>query len=127
MKTLPEITAALNSIRALLDTDVSNAIIEDVQAKVIQLTQMTGLSAETMASAQKLYDEKELEIFATKGKDLEKYSPSVQVKYLKAYCKDEAAILMYADRLNTAITHTLDSLRTVISLYKTELQNSMKQ
>ena len=127
MKSLPEITLALNSIRALLDTDVSTAIIEDVQTKVIQLTQMTGLSAESMASAQKLLDEKEIEIFLTRSKELEKFSPSVQIKYLKAHCKDEAAIVLYADRLNSEITHSLDSLRTVISLYKTELQNSMKQ
>lgn len=127
MKTLSEISQSLNAIRSLLDADVSSAIIEDVQTKVIQLTQMTGLSAETMASARKLLDEKELEIFVIKSKEMEKFSPSVQIRFLKTHCKDEAAIYEYADRLNSAITHSLDSLRTVISLYKTELQNSMKQ
>lgn len=127
MKTLPEITTALNSIRALLDADVSNAIIEDVQAKAINLSQMMGLSAEAMASAKKLLDEKEIEIFVTKSKDMEKFSPSVQIRFLKAHCKEEAAIYEYSDRLQSGIVHSLDTLRTVISLYKTELQNSMKQ
>jgi len=127
MKSLPEITQALNAIRALLDTDVSTAIIEDVQTKLIQLTQIMGLSAETMASAKKLVDEKEIEVFVSKSTDMEKFSPSVQVRFLKAHCKDESAIYEYAERLNASITHSINSMIQVISLYKTELQNSMKQ
>lgn len=125
MKTQEETNKALNAIRALLDIDVSNAIIEDVQAKLINLTQMLGLSAETKASAKKMLGDKEIEIFITK--DLDKLSPSKAMKLLNSYCAAEIATLEYADRLNSGIIHTIDALRSVISLHKTELENSMKQ
>ena len=66
MKTQAEINSALNTIRATLDIDVVNAIIEDVQNKCISLTQLFGLSSETTASAKKMLGEKEVEIFITK-------------------------------------------------------------
>ena len=125
MKTQEETNKALNAIRVLLDIDVSNAIIEDVQAKLINLTQMLGLSAETKASAKRILGDKEIEIFHTK--DLDKLSPAKAIKLLNAYCAAEIATLEYADRLNSGIIHTIDALRSVISLHKTELENSMKQ
>ncbi len=125
MKTQAEITTALNAIRALVDIDVMNADITDVQNKCLNLTQMMGLSSETTASAKKLLGEKETEIFVLKG--LEKLQPSMAMKLLKSFCAQEIATLEYADRLNSAIVHSIDALRSVMSLYKTEMQNSLRQ
>lgn len=125
MKTQAEINSALNTIRATLDVDVVSAIIEDVQNKCIALTQLFGLSSETTASAKKMLGEKEVEIFITK--DLDKLAPQKAMKLLKAYCSQELATLEYAERLNSGIVHTIDALRSTMSLYKTEMQNGLKQ
>lgn len=124
MKTQAEINNALNSIRATLDVDVMNAIIEDVQNKCIALTQLFGLSSETTASAKKMLGEKEVEIFITK--DLGKLAPQKAMKLLKSYCSQEIATLEYAERLNSGIVHTIDALRSIISYRKSEMENSLK-
>lgn len=124
MTSLGDTKKALNSIRAVLDADVSDCDMQSVKDKLLRLTSIMGLSAETMASAKKMLNEKEIEVFAN-GKT-ESMPASIAKKYLDAHCKEENALYEYADRLNAAIVHTIDGLRTVISLYKTELENSLK-
>lgn len=123
MKTKEETVKALNSIREAVDADVIDTDIVNVQNKLLKLTQVIGLSAEAKASAKKLLHIKEKEVFLTMDK---KMQPSVQIKILAAECFEELAILDYADRLNSAIVHNIDALRSVISLYKTEMENSLK-
>ncbi len=124
MNGLLEVTRALNTIRAAIDRDVINVDIEDVKNKLIELTQFMGLSAEANASAKKILEQKELGVLLSMDKKL---SPSVQIRLLKAQCFEESALYEYADRLNSSLVHGIDGLRTVISLYKSELENSLKQ
>ena len=123
MKTTEETIKALNAIRTMIDKDITGCDITDVDNKLKHLTQLTGLSAEANASAKKILHKKELEVL----RELTKLSlsPSILNGMLKAECFEEIALLEYADRLNSAIVHTLDSLRTSISLYKTEVQNGL--
>lgn len=123
MKTREDTVKALNSIREAVDADVIDTDIINVQNKLLKLTQIIGLSSEAKASAKKLLHIKEKEIFLTMDKKLQ---PSIQIKILNAECFEELAILDYADRLNSAIVHNIDALRSIISLYKTEMENSLK-
>lgn len=114
----------LNSIRALIDADVTGVDIDSLIEKGKKLSQMIGLSAECKAASKK-----ELEsarIAAIIQIENKHYSPSVMLKIADAMCADELAQYEYADRLNAGITHQLDYYRTVISLHKTELETSMK-
>lgn len=114
----------LNSIRALIDLDVTGVDIDSVVEKGKSLAQMIGLSAECKAIARKELERKRLMAIAeiqTRG-----YSPSVMLRVADAMCADELAAFEYADRLNAGITHQLDYYRSVISLHKTELENSLK-
>lgn len=124
MKTQAEINNSLNAIRKVIDSDVMGCDIDTVKNKMIQLTQLTGLSAEANASSKKMLHQKELEVLMSLDK---KIQPSIAAKMLKARCNEEEATLEYADRLNSALVHTIDALRTAISLYKSELENSLKQ
>jgi hypothetical protein len=81
-----------------------------------------GLSAETKASAKKLLNLKERIVFEMMDKKL---PPSVQVRILNAECFEENAILEYSDRLNAGLVHNLDTLRSVISLYKQEMASGV--
>lgn len=120
MYTKEEITRALNAIREVLDADIIGGDIESVDNKLKKITQLTGLSAETVASAEKILRQKELESFKSnlpKG-----YSASNLNGLIKAETGEEIALLAYADRLNAALSHSMDGLRTSISLYKEELK-----
>ena len=123
MKTLSETSISLNVIREAVDADVIDSDIINIQNKLLRLTQLIGLSAETKASAKKLQGMKEEIVFKMIDKTI---PPSIQIRLLNAKCSEENAVLEYADRLNSALIHTIDALRTVISLYKSELENSLK-
>ncbi len=118
-----EVIKACNAIRQVIDSDVCDVDIVNVDNKMKKLTQLTGLSAEANASAKKLLHKKELYVLMVhKNSGL---SPSVLNNLLKAECFEEIALYEYADRLNSALVHTIDGLRTSISLYKTELTSGL--
>lgn len=114
----------LNSIRACIDTDVTGCDIDTIVEKGKALTQMMGLSAECKAEAKKNLENRLL--MAVHEIGTKQYPPSVLMRVANAMCADEAAAFEYADRLNAGITHQLDYYRSVISLHKTELENSFK-
>jgi hypothetical protein len=114
----------LNAIREVLDSDVMDADIETQKNKLIKLTQLTGLAAESKALAQKLLNMKELEVI--KENEGSGITASVLVKKINAECYEEGALLVYADRINSALSHSIEGLRSVVSLYKSELENSLK-
>lgn len=123
MKSIEDTKKALNAIRVAVDADILDVDIDVQKNKMIALTQLIGLSAETKASAKKILLKKELDVLSGLDKDL---SPSVAMKRLNAGCYEEAALLEYSDRLNSALIHTIDAIRSVLSLYKTEVANSLK-
>lgn len=124
MKTREEISQSLNLIRETLDADVIDSDAVSVKNKLLKLTQLMGLSSEAKASARKLLNMKERIVFQMMDKSL---PPSVQVRFLNAECFEENATLEYSDRLNAAVTHSIEGLRTVISLYKQEMQSGLAQ
>ena len=123
MKTIEETKKALKKIREAVDSDIIDVCIEVQQNKLLALTQLIGLSAECNASAKKFLLKKELEVMKTLDPGL---APSKAHKELNANCYEESALLEYADRLNSALVHSIDAIRSVMSLYKTELENSLK-
>jgi hypothetical protein len=123
MKTIEETKKALNAIRSAIDTDIIDVDITIQQNKLLTLTQLIGLSAECNASAKKFLLKKELEVMQALDPEL---APSKASKELNARCFEESALLEYADRLNSGLVHSIDAIRSVISLYKSELENSLK-
>lgn len=119
-----DILGKLKAIRDLVEVDLSGCHIDDVENHGKRLAAIIGLSAETMAQAKKRMDLRLLQ--AIKSLEGKNYPPSVLLKLAQAECAEEAAIYDYADRLNAGITHQLDFYRTVISKYKSELENSLK-
>jgi len=120
----PTLKTKLNSIRALIDQDISGCDIDTVIEKGKALASMIGLSAECKAEARKAADNRLL--IAINELSSRDYSPSVLLKIAGAMCADENAAFEYADRLNAGIAHQLDFYRSVISLHGKELENSLK-
>jgi hypothetical protein len=120
-----KIARDLKAIREVVDTDTSGADIDSVVECGKKLASMAGLSAQCMGAAKKRLENARLK--ALKSLMADKLQPSVMLKLVEATCGEELALYDYADRINAAISHQLDYYRTVISLYKTELENSLKQ
>jgi len=123
--TKENIESNLASIRAIVDLDISGLDIDSVVEQGKKLASIMGLSAECMAAAQKHLQNARMTAIKrlSDGKD---YQASVLLKIADGECGMELATYEYADRLNAAIAHQLDYYRTCISLYKSELENSLK-
>lgn len=119
-----KIVSDLKAIRAVVDTDTSGADIDSVVECGKKLASMAGLSAQCMGAAKKRLERARLK--ALKELSAQGLASSVLLKTVEATCGEELALYDYADRINAAITHQLDYYRTVISLHKTELENSLK-
>ncbi len=110
----------LEKIREVLDADIIDTDIQMVQNKGLKISQLIGSSAECKSKAKGC-----LEIARLKALSLIQKEPlgwSIMSKKMDAMCADEVELLEYADRINSSCVHSLDYLRSVISLYKTEYE-----
>ena len=116
----------LKSIRDLIDVNTNEVDIDSITGHAQDLAAMIGLSAECKAEAKRKVEEARLISLRSLLGD-KKVTPSVLLKMADGAIADELYLLEYADRLNAGLTHKLDLLRSVISLRKTEMENSRYQ
>lgn len=114
----------LTAIRKVLDEDVIDSDIINVQNKLLALTQLSGLAAESKGLAKKLLEVQRLKSFMEVQP--EKLPPTMAMAKINSMCSDQLGMLDYADRINAGLTHGIEGLRSVLSLYKSELENSLK-
>lgn len=113
------------AIRELLDVPTKEYALESLVTHAQDLAAMIGLSAEVKSDARRNLENARLA--ALKMSMDNKVSTNILLKMADGACADQLAQYEYADRLNAAITHQLDLIRSVISLRKTELETSMRQ
>lgn len=99
--------------------------IEEKNGKLDRLTILTGLAAEAQGSACALYKRE-------RGKAIrriasEKFPASQTVIIADGEVSEYAGIYENTQRLSAAISYSIDAIRSQISLYKTELTNSLIQ
>lgn len=116
----------MKSIRDLLDVDTSKCELNDLTDHAQQLSAMIGLSSECKAEARQFLESARLVALKMFSGD-KKVTPSIILKMADGACADQIKVYEYSDRLNAGITHKLDTLRTIISLRKTEMENSRFQ
>lgn len=116
----------LKSIRDLLDVNTADVDTDSVANHAQDLAAMIGLSSECKAEARKRMEEARLIALKALIGD-KKITPSILLKMADGAIAEELKVFEYADRINAGISHKLDLMRSIISLRKTELENSMKQ
>lgn len=112
-----------NAIRDLLDHDVHHDDMPGLQEKLLKLTALIGLSAELKARAKA--DLKTAELLAFARHKAEKLTPTMFKIVIEGEAAEEYGKLELADRLNAGLSHCMESLRTIISLKKEEMKNSL--
>lgn len=119
-----KLRASLKHIRETLDSDVMDSDILNVQNKLIALTQLTGLASECKGTAKKLLEVARLKAFMQVKE--EGTTGNLAMTQINGLCANEAGLYEYTDRICSSITTSCDSLRSVVSLYKSEMENSLK-
>lgn len=117
-----ELEKNLAVIKGDLEIEADERNILEVQQKLNRLINLMGLSAECMKWAKHIVLVKQKYVYATAGKH--STSPTMFKYFLEGEAAEELALFTYCDRLNAALTHACDGLRTIISLYKSELSIS---
>lgn len=112
-----------NAIREALDHDVHQDDLPALQEKLLRLTALIGLSAELKARAK--HDLKTAELLAFARHKSEKLTPTMFKIVIEGEAAEEYGKLELADRLNAGLSHCMESLRTIISLKKEEMKNSL--
>lgn len=111
------------AIRDVIDMDVDADNIDELQGKLMKLVNLVGLSSELKAIAKR-------DLLLAQSNALsdldQKLAPTVLRMLIDGQTADEEGNLVYADRLNAGITHAIDSLRTLISLRKSEMEQSLR-
>lgn len=127
MRSINEILHELSLIneyvlRGIPDNDISVML----QAGSILVTYLASTAA-MVAEAGKYYSQAKVRAYNTlalSSKANDKYfSPSLAKDYIAAKCCDEGYVYEFATRMNAAVTHSLDMLRTAISAEKQLLSN----
>lgn len=120
---LHELQINCKAISSEIDREVSGGDIHGVQDKLMKLSQLIALSAECVTQAKKNYLYKQSEIIKI-NKDVI-MPASILSKKIESDSWEESGMLTYCERLNAGIVHSIDALRSIISLYKTELTNNL--
>lgn len=121
--TSDEIQSYCKSIKAELERQVETSEIESVMDKLNNLSSFSGLSAELVAESKQLVLERQKPAILLAQKS--GVSASMQKAFVESECAEEMMLYTFAERLNAAITHSLDALRTIVSMRKSELENSI--
>lgn len=113
------------SVRMIIDRDVDILDIESLIKKLSDLTNISGLSAELVPKARMAYREtQEATIIQFMNNPID-LPVSTLNDLIKAKTRKEEGMLEYCERLDKRISYTQESLRTIISLRKTEISNSI--
>jgi hypothetical protein len=107
----------LEAIRKVVDMPVADDI-ESIRGKGAALSGMLGLSAECKKNAKLEIGRSQL--IALAGMD-DSWPASVKTKSIDAHCAEQISDYEYADRLNAALTHQLEYVRSLLSFYKQEM------
>lgn len=111
-------------INNAIDMEVNQDVTDSIVDKLHTCLMVVGTSAALKARAVKDLNDARLIAYA-KHKN-EGLAPTVLKIVIDGETSQELADLEYADRLNAGLVHEIDGLRTIISLRKDEMNNSLK-
>lgn len=119
------------AVRALIEQPVATEDLDGMANYLMELKSMSGLSAANMANAKQVWREKQKKRIEQLINDdqeiltLKSLPASTINDLVKASCGAEEAQYEYADRLDKRISYVIDSVRTIISLRKAEMEKSL--
>lgn len=127
MRTLNEILQELTTINEYVLKGVPDSDITLMLQVGSALVTYLASTAAMVAEAGKYYSQAKVRAYNSLAlssvANAKYYSPSLAKDYIASKCSDEGYIYEYACRMNAAVTHSLDMLRTAVSAEKQLLSN----
>jgi hypothetical protein len=127
MRTRQEIISELLTINEEVLSGVPDADINIMMTKLSILTTYLGSSAALVAEAGYLYNQTKKKAYLTLKTSSEAnqqyYSPMLAKDFISSSCGEEFYAYELAQRINSAVVHSIDACRTNISAEKSLLQN----
>lgn len=113
------------AIRLVLDREVDILDIESLLKKLNDLVNISGLSAEIVPSSKLEYRNAQEVVIRDLMDNPVNLPASTTNDLIKARCGKEESFWEYCALLDKRISYSQESLRTIISLRKTEIMNSI--
>jgi len=113
------------SIRIVIDREVDILNIESLMNKLNDLINISGLSAEIVPRAKLEYRNAQEKVIMELMENPVQLSASTTNELIRARTGKEEAFMEYALLLDKRVSYGIDGLRSMISLRKTEMENSI--
>lgn len=117
------IEAELCEMQAFLESEYTADNTAALSSRLILLTQHMSRSGKLKADAEHHYHKVYTGSVMSSLKSLAESSMSVSMvnEYVKSMCGSYKHLITWADRVNRSCTHQIDSIRTLISFAKSEI------
>lgn len=125
-----KIKSNIEAIRKVMEMEVEDGDVHGMLHKLSGLVGISGLSAESVARAKAEYRECQMTVIEGIMEDPEQVkglSASMTNDYVKAKCGRVEALYDYAERTDKKLSYAIEAVRSMISLYKSELENSLRE
>lgn len=114
----------LEYISELIGEEINPQNPDQMLSKLGNLINYAGHMAAIVADAERNYKYAILDAY--KKTEADKPPSTVHSKVLEAMVADASSLYTYADRMNASLKMAVEGLRTMISLYKVETENSTR-
>ncbi|MCI2145813.1 MAG: hypothetical protein LKK08_06155 [Bacteroidales bacterium] len=119
--TIDEFTKELSSMQDYLEITTSNNG-DELTDRLAQLNVYLARSGKLLADAKAIQEAKTAEVFGAYFSQITKMPATIAQKFIQAQTKDINYIVNWAERVNRAIVHQGDNIRTQISFEKENLR-----
>lgn len=122
---IEEIGNTIIKIRNAIELQVNSDDISGLEKKLNDLSALSGNAAQIVGDCRGIVLRRQNEIMDSL-KDTD-YPPNKLKYILDGKMAEELSLFMHAKELNDGLGKTMISISTVLSVYKEELKNSMRQ
>lgn len=114
-------------IRDILDRDTERDNGDAVAFQIVDLTSLLGTAAGVMSALFFKREAAKRKVFEELEDKPTKITPALQKDMVNARCSGYGSAYEYADRLQSALVHSIDGMRSVLSWIKSEKQATMQR
>lgn len=114
------------AVRSVIEIENISGDLVGLTEKLSKLVNISGLAAANVASALLLWRKAQATMIESLADNQLKLSTSLLAELIKAKCGRYEALHKMCERLDNKVGYSIEGMRSIISLHKSELQNSVR-
>lgn len=119
-----EIERIQDHIESVLKRDVDHTYHLDVMHKLTQISSLMGSGSNCMAESKRIELTRRGQYLRQHEERISQMKPSVAKEFVNTSCIDEQILSLRCDRNYSALCHSAEILRSVLSMIKSDMQMS---